>query len=117
MHDMRGFGKAAVATTLAAALLTACGSSRPAPECDQSGPYGSATISCQDAVSLARAQLPTNHLDIDRIQFLYGGYQPVHRQVGWMGGYVVFTFADSSRQAVQLDLFQGKLTAESPGAD
>jgi hypothetical protein len=113
---MRGLGKVAVAVALAAALLTACGSRGPTPECDQNRPYGSATISCQDAVSLARAQLPANHPDITRIQFLYGSYRPLLPQVGAMGAYVVFTFSDTSRQAVQLWLSQGKVAAESPSA-
>ena len=112
---MRGFGKAAAATALAVALLTGCSSSGPTPECDKSGLYGSATISCQDAVSLARAQLPATHQDITRIQFLYGSYRPLLPQAGAIGAYVVFTFSDMSRQAVQLWLSQGKLAAESPG--
>ncbi len=113
---MRGLRKAAVAATLAATLLTASGSSGPTPECDQGRPYGSATISCQDAVSLARAHLPASHPQVTRIQFLYGSYRPLLPQLGAMGAYIVFSFSGNSRQAVQLWLSQGNLAAESPGA-
>lgn len=107
----------AAAATLAAALLAGCGLTGPVPECDQGNHDGSVTISCQDAVSVARDQLPTGHPDVTRIQFLYGSYRPLLPQLGGaVPAYVVFTFSDTTRLAVQLWLSQGELAAESPEA-
>jgi hypothetical protein len=104
---------------LAGSLLASCGLIGPQPECEPASPDASATISCEEAVSLARAQLSPDHPDISRIQFLYGSYQPGSGgripPVGSASGAVIFTFADASRQAVQVSLFQGELTAASPG--
>jgi len=112
----RGFEARRIGVVLCAALLTACASAAPTPECDPGHSNGSATIGCGQAVSAARAKLPSTHPDIARIQFLFGDFRPILPQLGWPGtrAYVVFTFADHSRQAVALSLFQGKLIALPP---
>ncbi len=113
---MRGIWRSVIAATLAGALLAGCSTPGPTAECDPGRPSGSPTISCHEAVSLARTQLPGSHAEIARIQFLYGDFRPISPQVNWPGvrAYVVFTFADGFRVAVPVSLFQGKLTAQSP---
>jgi hypothetical protein len=113
---MRGLARPIVAVALTCALVAGCGTAGPEPECDAGRPSGSASISCQDAVSLARARLPGSHAMITRVQFLYGDFRPILPQVNWPGvrAYVVFTFAGGSRQAVPVTLTGGTLTAGSP---
>ncbi len=112
----RGLEKQIVSTLLTGVLLTACATASPTPECGTDRPSGSATISCEQAVAVARARLPASHAEVTRIQFLHGDFRPILPQLGWTGvrAYVVFTFASHSRQAVALTLFEGQLSAETP---
>lgn len=113
---MRGMVRPIVAAAQIGVLVAGCSSTGPVAECDSPRPSGTLAISCQDAVTLARSQLSASHATITRVQFLYGDFRPISPQVNWPGvrAYVVFTFADGSRDAVPVTLTQGALTAESP---
>jgi len=110
---MRRSGGQLIGLALTIALLAGCGSG-PSAEC-QAPPSGAAeTIACDVGVSLARDELAPDHPDVSRIQFLYGTFRPVSVRPGWQTAYVVFTYADASRQAIQLRQFNGQLSAEGP---
>lgn len=76
-------------------------------------------LSCDRAVQAAWAALPGDHSAITRVQFLYGSVRPLTglqldgRPPG-SDGYVVFTYADGSRQSVDVVLIDGSLEVGSP---
>jgi len=76
-------------------------------------------LSCDRAVQAAWDALRGDHLAITRVQFLYGSVRPLTglrldgRPPG-SDGYVVFTYADGSRQSVDVALADGSLEVGSP---
>jgi hypothetical protein len=105
-----------VASLVASTLLAAC-AEMPAPDCE-APPFasGTPTIDCDQAVALAASRLPIDHPGITRIQFGYGDFRPTFfvAPAPVVSGYVVFTFANGPRTAVEVHLSQGQLSAESP---
>jgi len=108
----RGIIGLALAGTL---VLGGCGVVSPA-EC-QPAPSGiTEEIDCREAVALAEAQLPSDHPEIVQRQFFYGDTGDVQHPTDWRGtsGYVVFTYADGTRQMVPITLFNGQMTPGAP---
>ncbi len=97
-----------------AAGMTACAAFEPSPECEPAK-AGELNIDCRAAVSAAERQLRADHPAITRIQFLHGSYQPQQRIVGWLGAYVVLTYSNGSREAVQFGSVRGKRSVATPG--
>jgi hypothetical protein len=102
-------------------FLAACGPNLPAAECDPASQHPDSLLHCDTAVSKALRVLPSDHQTITRVQFLYGSARPYDCGVGLSRtprpsgcAYVVFTFADKSRQYVNVMGTDEAMTLASP---
>jgi hypothetical protein len=109
-----------------ALALSACGDALPPVECAAEAKAPGAALPCRNAVDVALTTLPPAHPKITKIQVEIGsivpwacGSRPI--PPGSDGTYacevVVFTYDDASRQKVQVVLWDGALTAQSPVPD
>lgn len=96
-------------------LLPACTFAVLQPECEPKPAIMATAISCDQAVTFARSQLPSDHPHVTRIQSLYGEFRPIigmavsNTVVPPTRAYVVFTYAGGSRVAVPLIAWKGHL--------
>jgi hypothetical protein len=100
-------------------LIAGCALPSPEPECDPA--FEATALSCTTAVRESLNVLPDDHPSVTRVQALVGsvkpwecGGRPLASGESLICGYVVFTFADASREYVRLSLFNGHLAVASP---
>lgn len=81
-------------------------------ECDQNLPAAHALLPCDTAVRLSVAALAIDHAPVNRVQFGYGSARPwecgLPVAIPRVCSYVVFTFADGSRQYVAVQWQQDR---------